>query len=322
MLEGTVPEIAAILTTRDRGQHLPRVLAGLWRQSLAFERFEVIVVDDGSADDTIAVLEALGQGLPLRVFRQKASGMAAARNLGVLAARAPIVVLMDDDDAPDPWLLETHLNAHWRESDPAMAVLGHISLDPTIAALPLMRHVTEVGCQLFAYGQFRPGQVLDYTAFRSEHISCKRYLLLEHGLFDPDLTAGCEDIELGWRLRPRGLRVIYEPTARSIMFRAMTFDEFCHRSMQQGRSQWHFHAKHATRQVRSYCEINTCLSAWEREGARFEEVIARARSLDETAANASRDMPLDGSFAAILDAAYREAFFLCRAKGLAEASRC
>ena len=322
MREGAVPEIAAILATRNRGQLLPRILAGLWRQSLAFERFEVIVVDDGSADDTIAVLEALGEGLPLRVFRQKASGMAAARNLGVLAAQAPILVFMDDDDAPDPWLLETHLAAHWREPDPAMAVLGYTSLDPTIAALPLMRHVTEVGCQLFAYGQFRPGQVLDYTAFQGERISCKRFLLLEHGLFDPDFTVGCEDIELGWRLRPRGLRVIYEPTARSVMFRAITFDEFCHRSMQQGRSQWRFHAKHATRQVRSYCEIDACLSAWEREEARFEDIIARARALDETAnTHAGRDIPLDGRLQAALDAAYREAFFLCRAKGLAEASR-
>src|SRR5262245_36251712 len=109
MREGAVPEIAAILPTRDRGQLLPRVLAGLWRQSLAFERFEVIVVDDGSTDDTLAVLEALGRGLPLHVFRQKASGTAAARNLGVWAARAPILVFIDDDNAPDPWLLETHL---------------------------------------------------------------------------------------------------------------------------------------------------------------------------------------------------------------------
>jgi GT2 family glycosyltransferase len=322
MLEGAVPEISAILATRDQGQLLPRVLAGLWRQSLAFERFEVIVVDDGSADDTIAVLEALGDGLPLRVFRQKASGVAAARNLGVWTARSPIIVFMDDDDVPDPWLLESHLAAHRREPDPAVAVLGHVSLDPTVAAVPLMRHVTEVGCQLFGYGQFRPGQVLDYTAFRSERISCKRYLLIEHGLFDPDLPPGCEDIELGWRLRPRGLRVIYEPTARSVMFRAMTFDEFCDRSMQQGHSQWHFHAKHAERKVRSYCEIDACLSAWEREGARFEEIIGRARNLDATASSyASREVPLDGSFAASLDAAYREVFFLCRAKGIAQASR-
>ena len=78
MHESAVPEIAAILPTRNRGQLLPRVLAGLWRQSLALERFEVIVVDDGSADDTIAVLEALGPGLPLRMLRQKASGIASA----------------------------------------------------------------------------------------------------------------------------------------------------------------------------------------------------------------------------------------------------
>src|SRR5262245_49386274 len=245
MREGAVPEIAAILPTRDGGHLLPRVLAGLWRQSLAFERFEVIVVDDGSTDDTLAVLETLGRGLPLHLFRQKASGIAAARNIGVWAARAPIIVFIDDDNAPDPWLLETHLEAHRRQPDPAVAVLGHTSLDRTIAALPLMRHVTEVGCQLFAFGQFQPEQVLDYTAFCGGRTSCKRDLLLDHGLFDPDFTFGCEDIELAWRLRPHGLRVIYEPTARTVMFRAMTFDELCNRAIQLGRSQWHFHSKHA-----------------------------------------------------------------------------
>jgi hypothetical protein len=105
------------------------------------------------------------------------------------------------------------------------------------------------------------------------------------------------------------------------MFRAMTFDEFCHRSMQQGRSQWHLHAKHAARKVRSYCEIDAGLSAWKRDGARFEEIVARARALDATASgNASCEVPLDGRLQAALDAAYREAFLVCRAKGVAEAS--
>jgi hypothetical protein len=230
---------------------------------------------------------------------------------------------MNDDDAPDPWLLETHLEAHRRQPDPAVAVLSHTSLDRTIAALPLMRHVTEVGSQLFAYGKFRPGQVLDYTAFCGGRTSCKRDLLVDHGLFDPDFTFGCEDVELAWRLRPHGLRVIYEPAARSVMFRAMTFDEFCNRAMQLGRSQWHFHSKHAAPEVRSYCEIDAGLSAWEREGAQFEDIIARARALDATASiSPSRDVPPDGRSLTALDAAYREAFFLCRAKGLAEASSC
>jgi glycosyltransferase involved in cell wall biosynthesis len=318
-----VPEIAGILPTRDRGRLLPRVLAGLWRQSLALERFEVVVVDDGSTDDTITMLEALGQGLPLRVFRQKASGIAAAKNLGVLAARAPILLFMDDDDAPDPWLLETHLEAHRRWPDPAVAVLGHTSLDPTIAASPLMHHVTEVGCQLFDYGQFHAGQVLDHTAFWGGRTSCKRALLVDHGLFDPDFAFGCEDIELGWRLREQGLRVIYEPAARAVMFRAMNFDDFCNRAMQQGRSQWRFHSKHTAPEVRSYCEIDAGLSAWERGGTRLEEIIAQAKALDATASiYAGRDVPLDSRFLAILDTAYREAFFLCRAKGLAEESCC
>ena len=114
----------------------------------------------------------------------------------------------------------------------------------------------------------------------------------------------------------------YEPAARSVMFRAMTFNDFCDRALRQGRSQWRFHSKHAAPAVRSYCEIDTGLSVWKREGTRLEDTIARARGLDATASiYASNGVPLDGHFLSLLDAAYRKAFFLCRAKGLAEASR-
>ena len=79
--------------------------------------------------------------------------------------------------------------------------------------------------------------MLEYTAFWGGRSSCKRSLLVRHGLFHPDFRFGCEDIELGWRLARYGLRVIYTPCARSVMIRALTFDQFCARSYRQGRSQ-------------------------------------------------------------------------------------
>jgi GT2 family glycosyltransferase len=152
----------------------------------------------------------------------------------VFVARGPILVFLDDDDVAEPDLLVAHLAAHLAAPNPAVAVLGHTTLAPEIATLPVMCHVTEVGCQLFSYGWMQPGQMLDYTAFWGGRSSCKRSLLIRHGVFHPDFRFGCEDIELGWRLARQGLRVVYEPRARSVMIRALTFDAFCARSYRQG----------------------------------------------------------------------------------------
>ena len=159
------PEVSAVLTTHNRAVLLPRVLEGLARQNLDHARFEVIAIDDGSSDSTPEVLEAWRGRLPLRIVRQEHAGVAAAKNLGVLMASGPILVFLDDDDVAEPDLLAQHLAAHIAQPDPTIAVLGRTTLAAEVMALPVMQHVTEVGCQLFSYGGMQSGQMLDYTAF-------------------------------------------------------------------------------------------------------------------------------------------------------------
>jgi glycosyltransferase involved in cell wall biosynthesis len=315
------PEISALLTTRNRAHLLPRVLQGLAQQRLAASRFEIVAIDDGSSDDTPQILAAWQDRLPLRIVRQNHAGLAAAKNLGVFVARAPIVVFLDDDDVAEPDLLLAHLAAHVAHPGISTAILGHTTLAPEIASLPVMHHVTQVGCQLFSYGWMRAGQELDYTAFWGGRSSCKRSLLVRHGVFQPEFQFGCEDIELGWRLAPHGLKVIYEPKAHSVMIRALSFDEFCARSYRQGRSQHRFATLHMAPEVRAYCEIDAAREAWERHQRAYEAHMRWTRNMDRLA-NAwhARDLPPNPLLKNTLDGAYREAFFLSRAKGVAEAA--
>ncbi len=314
------PEISALLTTRNRAHLLPRVLQGLANQRLQPSRFEIVAIDDGSTDDTPQILEAWRHRLPLRVVRQNHAGLAAAKNLGVFVARAPIVVFLDDDDVAEPDMLLAHLAAHVARPEPSIAILGHTTLAPEIASLPVMRHVTKVGCQLFSYAFFRPGQELDYTAFWGGRSSCKRSLLVRHGVFHPDFTFGYEDIELGWRLAPHGLKVIYDPRAHSVMIRALSFDDFCARSYRQGRSQHRFAALHRAPAVRAYCEIDAARDAWSRQQHVYDAHLRWTRKMDHLA-NAwhARNLPLDAATQDTLDHAYRTAFFLSRAKGVVDA---
>ncbi|MBW4022567.1 MAG: glycosyltransferase family 2 protein [Proteobacteria bacterium] len=316
-----VPEIAALLTVHNRAHLLPRVLDGLVRQRLSHRRFEVIAVDDGSTDQTPSVLESYQDRLPLRIVRQASSGLAAAKNLGIFISRAPILVFMDDDDVADPELLLSHLAMHLRHRAETVAVLGFTDLDPAIAGLPVMRHVTGVGGQLFSQAWMRPGQVLTFREFWGGRSSCKRSFLTEHGVFHPAFRFGCEDIELGFRLDAFGLRVIHEPAARTTMIRPLSFDDVCRRSIRQGRSQWLFARLHDAPAVREYCEIDRALALWPSVKGDFAAILRRAEGLDRMMrCRGPEAHGLAPAAQTELDDAYREAFLLCRAKGIADAA--
>lgn len=316
------PEISAILTTHNRASLLPRVLDGLVAQTLAPARFEVIAVDDGSSDETPAVLSAYATRLPLRIAHQPPSGLAAAKNRGIAMCRSAIVVFLDDDDIADPDLLMVHLETHARHPDPNVAVLGRTDLDPAIAGLPLMRHVTGAGGQLFSYAGMQPGQWLSFREFWGGRSSCKRDLLMAWGVFNPVFRFGCEDIELAWRLHAAaGLRVLYEPAARTRMIRAISFDDFCRRAIRQGRSQWAFALLHDTPAVQDYCEIDRSLALWPQVKGDVAAILRWAKGLDQMMINRGASAaPLPVEVQAELDAAYDQAFFLCRVKGVADAS--
>jgi glycosyltransferase involved in cell wall biosynthesis len=103
------PEISVILPTRDRAT----MLMGALHQALSQERvrLEVIVVDDGSTDETSARLAALDDPR-LRIIRRDASpGLASARNRAIAEANAPWIAFLDDDDMWAPWKLRTQLDA-------------------------------------------------------------------------------------------------------------------------------------------------------------------------------------------------------------------
>lgn len=317
-----MPEISVILCTRNRARLLPKVLDGLGCQSLPEDDFEIVAIDDGSTDETQEILNVAAGSLPLRNFRQNNAGLAAAKNLGVFASRSPTLLFLDDDDVAEPGLLAAHVIAQRNNPAPEIAVLGHTRLAPEVACSPLMRHVTQVGCQLFSYCELSPDAKLDYTHFWGGRSSCKRGFLIDRGIFNPVFTFGCEDIELGWRLSKHGLRVVYEPTAASVMIRTLTFGDFCSRSIRQGLSQWRFAQFHPDEAVRSYCKIDQALRTWSKYMGRFSQFRHWVERLDALAlVRRQAGLPLDERFEHTLNEAYRAAFFLCCAKGISDAAQ-
>jgi glycosyltransferase involved in cell wall biosynthesis len=103
------PDIAVVIATYNRVRSLPRAVASVLAQDDA--RFELIIVDDASRDDTAAYLATLTDPRVRVIIAERNGGPSAARNRGLDAARADIVAFLDSDDVYRPHRLSRPLAA-------------------------------------------------------------------------------------------------------------------------------------------------------------------------------------------------------------------
>jgi GT2 family glycosyltransferase/glycosyltransferase involved in cell wall biosynthesis len=234
---------------------LAATLEGFATQTMPKNRYEVIVIDDGSKDTTSEVCRDFSLRMQLRYLHIDNSGISAAKNAGILASRGRIVLFADDDDIADSRLLQEHLKAHKQHPQESVAVLGYTTWAPTLSVTPLMHYVTGVGHFLFDYTNLKDGQILDFTHFWGGRSSCKRSFLAKHGVFNNQFRTIIEDIELGYRLSKFGFRVVFHRAAVSYMTRALTFEQICDRCERQGESLFLFSQLHPDPIAQRYCAL-------------------------------------------------------------------
>jgi glycosyltransferase involved in cell wall biosynthesis len=310
---GTPPRISVLVATHNRPELLRGCLASFADQTLDRSDFEVVLVDDGSR---ATVVPGLVDGLTDRVqtvgLRIPHAGRSAAKNLAVMLARAPVVLFFDDDDRATPDYLERHLAGHDARPDEAVAILGHTDWAPELPLTPLMHYVTDVDRTLFAYERLGHGQVLDWHGFWEGRVSCKRSLLLRHGLHDQRLNYSI-DVELAWRLRGAGLRVVYDASAVSLMARPIDVDTFGERSEAKGRAHATVAALHPGTEIASRLVPAGAASLWREKHEAAAPLRRRIATLEASAASDDGVLPQ-------LHAAYRELFRILHAKGVATAT--
>lgn len=207
------PEISVVIPTYNRITLLSQTLNKLLQQSLNKDRFEIIVVDDGSEDRTAdGLLEIKKLSMRnLKIYRQKNKGSPSARNLGIKEAMGHIIISMDDDMWAYPDLLELHLNFHEKHPEVESAVLGAVKTGNEDADLcdPDNRKMQGVTTSI-------NGDILThYSNFTTQNVSLKRDFLIEAGLFKEGLQR-FDDMELAFRLKDKGLKLYYCPQAISI----------------------------------------------------------------------------------------------------------
>jgi glycosyltransferase involved in cell wall biosynthesis len=176
-----------VIPTRNRAEILIQVLTYLERLAYPRSKFEVIVVNDGSTDDTRSMLEKLEVGYRLRVYHQQPQGTSAARNFAIKEANGTHILFCDDDVFPVPDLLEHHEEAH----------RGHLSR--------LVRGPV-INIDSLPLPETPPPLLLHYSQnyLCTSNASLRRSLLLDAGLFDVNFPRW-EDAELGVRLKRLGV---------------------------------------------------------------------------------------------------------------------
>ena len=203
-------ELSVVVPTYNRASLLERCLTALAAQEEPGADYEVVVVDDGSSDETPAVLERYASLLPLRFERQPNSGQPAALNRGIELAHGETCVFLDDDVIAGPRLLAEHARAQ-RETGGAIG-LGNLSLELPERAGGLARYVGRWWAG--QYGDFERGvRAPTFRSCYSGNISAPRAALLEAGGF-AEWLARSFDVELAWRLERAGLPIVFVPEAR------------------------------------------------------------------------------------------------------------
>jgi glycosyltransferase involved in cell wall biosynthesis len=112
--------VSVIVPVYNRADLLPTALNSVWRQT--YRPIEVIIVDDGSDDDTLAVAElwasehSSSKAFKVQIIRQPNRGAGAARNHGLIASNGEFIQYLDSDDVLHPEKIEKHVQALRRKN--------------------------------------------------------------------------------------------------------------------------------------------------------------------------------------------------------------
>lgn len=198
-IAGLVTRATIQLCTYNRAALLARVLDACSDQTIEEDAYEVVVVDDGSTDQTRDVIEAARRRATCRlaVVHQSNAGLARARNAGIARSAGERIIFIDDDVLPLPNFVQAHLEAGERHPG-AIVRGGAIAVNDLDNLPPPIWNIKNYS------GNY----------FWTTNVSLPLATIRRIGGFDESFAEyGWEDIDVGLRLRSSGVRAVFYPSA-------------------------------------------------------------------------------------------------------------
>ncbi len=181
----SIQEVAVVLPAFNEEKDLPNLLARI-RETLTAQpfKYQVIVVDDGSADRTAEIAREAAAAMPLRLIQhEKNSGLGMAIQTGLSAAMkcADMVVVMDSDNTHDP-IHVMEMVAEMEGGDTDVVIASRFQPGSVVIGVPAYRQLLSIGCFLLMKVLAPYRGVRDYsTGFRGYRASILQRLAAVHG---------------------------------------------------------------------------------------------------------------------------------------------
>jgi glycosyltransferase involved in cell wall biosynthesis len=228
-----LPFFSIIIPTYERPSQLATCLQSLARLDYPPEKFEVIVVDDGGVQSLESVIEKFRERLDVRLFTQKNTGPAGARNFGVEQARGKFLAFTDDDCAPSAGWLRV-LSSYFDQTPDRLIggrTLNALSLNPYSETSQMIIEV------VYAHFNANPN---DACFFASNNFALPAERFREMKGFDKSFTTS-EDREFCDRWLARGYGMTYAPEATIYHAHDLTLSALWRQHFAYGRGALRFH---------------------------------------------------------------------------------
>lgn len=239
--------VSVLIPTFNRAYILGKTIESVLAQT--YQPLEIIIVDDGSTDDTRTLIESFGTRV--RYIYQENTGLAAARNMGLAAARGEFIAFQDSDDLWLPWKLQAQvalmqrfpeLALIWTDmkavsSDGVVIREKHLSkMYHVYQKLRIEDHLSHTGrlkdvdpdCPIelmevsFRMGDIFSAMFMGNLVHPPTALIRRRHLSQVGGL-DLAFSWTCEDYEFFWRVSQKGLGAVIE--ASSMLYRVNATDQ-------------------------------------------------------------------------------------------------
>ena len=229
----STPFFSVVIPLYNKSKYIARTIKSVLNQT--FGNFEVIVVDDGSTDDSAAIVEQM-MDQRMRLINQQNSGVSAARTRGIAAARGECVAFLDADDEWLPMFLELVYEAYLQKPDAEIIYTAY--------STSLERIEPSSSCEVIEIDDYFYS-ALNGRSMCASAVAIRRSVLERTACFPLGVGRG-EDLDLWFRLIWSGKKVYFINKVLSLYYRDASESALLNFRLKNKYHDWYFWNTYST----------------------------------------------------------------------------